>query len=163
MNVCDLEFQGQPSRSRDFFLTFLISSTLKMFRIRHQDRLCIMFTTGDKKGSRKKVFDLDFQGHAIKIEFFSLSPLDSLTPKNIPMRNIFKKFGREGKNPGGVASTPPLGVRRWIFTLGIWGLTTKILNNIFKKVNTANNSEVQFKCLYYTIIGLYLSLLCRLI
>jgi hypothetical protein len=28
-----------------------------------------MFGTGDKKG-HAKVFDLDFQGHAIKIEFF---------------------------------------------------------------------------------------------
>ena len=30
MNVCDLEFQGQPSRSRDFFSTFSISSTSKI-------------------------------------------------------------------------------------------------------------------------------------
>ena len=76
-----------------------------------------MFTTGDKKRSCKKVFDLDFQGHAIKIEFFSLSPLDSLTPKNIPMRNIFKKFGREGKNPGGWYP-PPLGRPKVDFYLG---------------------------------------------
>jgi len=38
------------------------------------------------------------------------------------MRNIFKKFGREGKNPGGVASTPPLGVFGWRNTLGVCGL-----------------------------------------
>ena len=36
----------------------------------------------------------------------SLSPLDSLTPKTY-MRNIFKKFGREGKNPGGWYPPPP--------------------------------------------------------
>ena len=39
------------------------------------------------------------------------------------MRNIFEKFGREGKNPGGVASTPPLGVFGWRNTLGVCGLT----------------------------------------
>ena len=31
INVCDLEFKGQPSRSRKF-LTFLISLTSKMFK-----------------------------------------------------------------------------------------------------------------------------------
>ena len=30
MNVCDLEFQGQPSNSRDFFSIYLISLTSKM-------------------------------------------------------------------------------------------------------------------------------------
>ena len=57
-----------------------------------------------------------------KDRIFFIITVGFLDPENIPMRNIFKKFGREGKNPGGVASTPPLGVRRWIFTLGIWGL-----------------------------------------
>ena len=51
------------------------------------------------------MFDLDFQGHAIKIEFFHYT-VKFLDPENIPMRNIFKKFGREGTNPGGVVSTP---------------------------------------------------------
>ena len=37
------------------------------------------------------------------------------------MRNISEKFGREDQNPGGWYP-PPLGVRRWIFTLGICGL-----------------------------------------
>ena len=52
------------------------------------------------------MFDLDFQGHAIKIEFFIIT-VGFLDPENIPMRNIFEKFGREDQNPGGVVPTPP--------------------------------------------------------
>ena len=59
--------------------------------------------------SCKKVFDLDFQGHAIKIKIFVIT-VGFLDPENIPMRYIFKKFGREGKNPGGLHQPPPLGV-----------------------------------------------------
>ena len=44
--------------------------------------------------------------------------MHGLDPENIPMRNIFKKFGREGKNPGGLYQ-PPLGVFGWRNTLGI--------------------------------------------
>ena len=63
-----------------------------------------MFTTGDKKGHAKKVFDLDFQGHTI---IFFIIPVGFFDPENIPMRNIFKNFGREGKNPGGRGGTHP--------------------------------------------------------
>ena len=38
------------------------------------------------------------------------------------MRDIFEKFPREDQNPGGGGTHPPLGVRRWIFTLGVRGL-----------------------------------------
>ena len=69
------------------------------------------------------MFDLDFQGHAIKLEFFIIT-VGFLDPENIPLRNIFEKFGREGKNPGGVVSTP-LGVFGWRNTLGICGLITQ--------------------------------------
>ena len=34
------------------------------------------------------------------------------------MRNIFKKFGREGKNPGGGGIPPPLGRPKVDFYLG---------------------------------------------
>ena len=34
-----------------------------------------------------------------------------LDPENIPTRNIFKKFGREGKNPGGWFPPP------WAFSV----------------------------------------------
>ena len=80
----------------------------------------------------KKVFDLDFQSHAMKIEFFIITggfldppPL----PENIPMRNISIKFGREGKNPGGWYP-PDLSVFGWRNTLGICGLTTKSLHSL---------------------------------
>ena len=53
-----------------------------------------------------------------KDRIFSLSPLEFLDPKNIPTRNIFKKFEREGKNPGGLHPPPPLGVFGWRKYLG---------------------------------------------
>ena len=50
-----------------------------------------------------KGIDLQFQGHAIKIEHITIGFLD---PENIP-KNIFtKKVGREVRNPVGVATTP---------------------------------------------------------
>ena len=67
--------------------------------------------------SCKKVFDLDFQGHAIKIEFFIIT-VGFLDPENIPMRNIFEKFGREDQNPGGGWYPPPLGRPKVDFYLG---------------------------------------------
>ena len=67
--------------------------------------------------SCKKVFDLDFQGHTIKIEFFHYHRW-FLDPENIPMKNISSKFGREGKNPGGWYP-PHLDVFGWRNTLGI--------------------------------------------
>ena len=42
-----------------------------------------------------------------KDRIFSLSPLDSLTPENIPMRNIFEKFGRKDQNSRGGWYPPP--------------------------------------------------------
>ena len=55
---------------------------------------------------------------------FSLSPLDSLTPKTYPYV-IFSKnsYGKTKIQGGGGGTHPPLGVRRWIFTLGVRGLT----------------------------------------
>ena len=38
---------------------------------------------------------------------FSLSPLDSLTPKTYPYVIFFEKFLREDQNPEGVVPTPP--------------------------------------------------------
>ena len=50
------------------------------------------------------------------------------------MRNIFEKFGREDQNPGGGCGThPPLGVRRWIFTLGICGLRPSGRNSLSRR------------------------------
>ena len=51
------------------------------------------------------------------------------------MRNISEKFGREDQNPGGGGTHPPLGVRRWIFTLGICGLNFAIfMKNEYSKL-----------------------------
>ena len=58
---------------------------------------------------------------------FSLSALDSLTPKTYPWEIFSKNSDGKAKIQGG-GTHPPLGVRRWIFTLGIWGLIT--LQNI---------------------------------
>ena len=52
---------------------------------------------------------------------FSLSPLDSLTPKTYPWEIFLKNSDGKTKIQGG-GTHPPLGVRRWIFTLGICGL-----------------------------------------
>ena len=48
------------------------------------------------------------------------------------MRDIFEKFPREDQNPGGgvVPTPPPLGVRRWIFTLGVRGLKQSPYNDL---------------------------------
>ena len=38
--------------------------------------------------------------------FIFIITVGFLDPENIPMRNIFEKFGQEGKTPGGIVSTP---------------------------------------------------------
>ena len=57
-----------------------------------------------------------------KDRIFSLSPLDSLTPKTYPWKYFWKIRTRRPKSRGVVPTPLPLGVRRWIFTLGICGL-----------------------------------------
>ena len=77
--------------------------------------------------SCKKVFDLDFQGHAIKIEFFHYHRWIPWPRKHTHEKYFWKiRTGRPKSRGGGVVPTPPLGVRRWIFTLGICGL--KLIN-----------------------------------
>ena len=58
---------------------------------------------------------------------FSLSPLDSLTPKTYPYVIFSKNSYGKTKIQGGGTHPPPLVVRRWIFTLGVRGLTTRPL------------------------------------
>ena len=69
MNVRDLEFQGQTVKVTELFLTFLISSTSKMLESTPRSTFYHIYNRRYER-SYKKVFDLDFQGHAIKIEFF---------------------------------------------------------------------------------------------
>ena len=83
-----------------------------------------MFTTGDMKGHAKR-FDLDFQGHAIKIEFFHYHRWIPWPRKHTHEKYFWKiRTGRPKSR--GVVPTPPLGVRRWIFTLGICGLISRL-------------------------------------
>ena len=67
-----------------------------------------------------------------KDRIFSLSPLDFLTPKTYPWEIFLKNLDGKTKIQGGYTN-PPLGVRRWIFTLGIWGLRYFKMNRIFLK------------------------------
>ena len=67
---------------------------------------------------------------------FSLSPLDSLTPKTYPYVIFSKNSYGKTKIQGGVVPTPPLGVRRWIFTLGVRGLMQL---NLVKQLNSVKN------------------------
>ena len=64
-----------------------------------------------------------------KDRIFSLSPLDSLTPKTYPWEIFSKNSDGKAKIQGGGGwYPPPLGVRRWIFILGIWGLKVDLLS-----------------------------------
>ena len=58
------------------------------------------------------MFDLDFQGHAIKNNFFHYHQLDSVTPKTYPLE-IFSKNSDEKAKIQGDGSTHPLG-RFWL-------------------------------------------------
>ena len=98
-NVCDLEFQGQPLRSPWIFSTLLISSTSKMLESTPRSSLCHVYNPRYER-SCKKVFDLDFQGHAMKIEFFHYYCWIPW-PRKHTHEKYFRKIGREGKNPGG--------------------------------------------------------------
>ena len=79
--------------------------------------------------SCKKVFDLDFQGHAIKIEFFHYHRWIPWPRKHTHEKYFWKIRTGRPKSRGGVVPTPPLGVRRWIFTLGICGLKMSIYSD----------------------------------
>ena len=109
MNVCDLEFQGQPWRSHDFLNIFDIYD-LENVRIDTKINIVSCLQPEIRKVMQKGVWPW-FSRSRNKDGIFSLSPLDSLTPKTYPWEilNIFEKFGREGKNPGGGYPPPPLG------------------------------------------------------
>ena len=95
-----------------------------------------MFTTGDKKGHAKSVWPW-FARSCNEDRIFSLSPLDSLTPKTYSWEIFSKNSDGKAKIQGGVL--PPLGVLRWIFTLGIWGLSSAL-------ASTLRSNYRGFKC-----------------
>ena len=118
MNVCDLEFQGQPSRSRNFFNIFDILD-LENVRIDTKIDFVSCLQPEIRKVTQKCVWPW-FSRSCDKDRIFSLSPLDSLTPKTYPWEIFSKNSDGKAKIQGGGCINPPLGVRRWIFTLGIW-------------------------------------------
>ena len=98
----------------------MISSTSKMLESTPRSTLYHVYNRRYER-SCKKVFDLDFQGHAIKKEFFHYHRWIPWPQKHTHEKYFWKIRTGRPKSRGVVP--PPLGVRRWIFTLGICGLT----------------------------------------
>ena len=131
MHVCDLEFQGQPSRSRGLFSTFLIFLTSKMLESTPKINFVSCLPPEIWKVVQKVVWRW-FSRSCNTDGIFFIITVGFLDPENIPMRNISEKFGREDQNPGEEVPTP-LGVRRWIFTLGICGLNAERDEYVYTK------------------------------
>ena len=64
-----------------------------------------------------------------KDRIFSLSRLDSLTPKTYPWEIFSKNSDGKAKIQGVVPT--PLGVRRWIFTLSVWRLKVELRSRFY--------------------------------
>ena len=87
------------------FLTYLISTTSKMLESTPRSTSYHVCNRRYER-SCKKVFDLDFQGHAIKIEFFRYHRWIPWPRKHTHEKDFQKiRTGRQ-KSKGGVASTP---------------------------------------------------------
>ena len=123
-HMCDHKFQGQPSRSHNFFMVIYIHD-LENVRIDTKINFVSCLQLEIKKVMQKDVWPW-FSRSYNKYKNFSLSPLDPLTPKTYPWEIFSKNLDWKAKIQGrGVvpnSSPPPMGVRRWIFTLGIWEL-----------------------------------------
>ena len=82
------------------------------------------------------MFDLDFQGHAIKIELFHYHRWIPW-PRKHTHEKYFQKIRTGRQKSRGVASTPLLGVFGWRNTLGICGLiesSTYIIVEVSRKI-----------------------------
>ena len=118
--IFKVKHQGQVTDFRStvrvtwFFLTYLISSTSKMLESTPRSTSYHVYNRRWER-SCKKVFDLDSQGHAMKIEFFHYHYWIPW-PENIPMRNIFKI--RTGRQKSRGLYQPPLGLFRLAKYLG---------------------------------------------
>ena len=101
--------------------------------------------------SCKTVFGLDFQGHAIKIEFFHYHRWIPW-PRKHTHEKYFQKIRTGRQKSRGVVSTP-LGVFGWRNTLGICGLISQAIFCCHSR--TARNSQ---KCVgnssFLDMIGL---------
>ena len=103
--------------SHMIFLTYLISLTSKM--LESTPRLTSYYVYNRRwERSCKKVFDLDFQGHAMKIEFFHYHRWIPW-PRKHTHEKYFKKFGREKAEIQGGLYQPPLGHLRVKLTFPI--------------------------------------------
>ena len=98
--MCDLEFQDQPSRSHDF-LTYLIFLTSKMLESTLRSTSHHVYNRRWER-SCKKVFDLDFQGHAIKIEFFHYHRWISWPRQTYPWEIFSRNSDGKAKIQGGL-------------------------------------------------------------
>ena len=116
MHVCDLEFQGHE-------FVFNIFDILDLENVRIDTKINFVSCLQPEiwKVMQKGVWPW-FSRSYNKDGIFSLSPLDSLTPKTYPWEIFPKNSDGKTKIQGGVTHPPPPGVRRWIFTLGICGL-----------------------------------------
>ena len=109
MNVCDLDFQGQPFRSRNYFNMFDIID-LENVRIGTKIEFVSCSQPEIRKVMQKGVWPW-FSRSCNKDRICSLSPLVSLTPKTYPWEIFSKNSGGKAKIQG-VVPTP------WAFSVG---------------------------------------------
>ena len=122
MNVCDLELQGQPSRSRDFFSTFSISPTFENVRIDSKIEFVSCLQPEIRKVMQNGVWPW-FSRSCNEDKIVSLSQLESLLRKHTHEKYFLKNSVRKAKiQRGWYNSTHPLGISGWRNTLGVWGL-----------------------------------------
>ena len=104
-NVCDLEFQGQPSRSRDCFQHFWYHiHDIENVRIDTKINFVSRLQPEIWKIMQKGVWPW-FSRSRNKDRIFLLSPLDSLTQKTYPWE-IFSKNSDGKAKIQGMVSTP---------------------------------------------------------
>ena len=130
MNVCYLEFQGQPSRSRDFFNIFDILD-LENVRIDTKIDFVSCLQPEIRKVTQKGVWPW-FSRSCDKDRIFSLSPLDSLTPKTYPWEIFSKNSDGKAKIQGGGCINPPWASEGG-FLLGHLRVNIIIKTNIIKQ------------------------------
>ena len=101
ITVCidDLDFEGQPSRSRDLFWFFWDPWPRKC-QNRHQDQLCIIITSlvmkGQFEGSLTSNFKVIRQGHVIHFNIFEFYDLNynEIDTKLIVLSHLHQKISR---------------------------------------------------------------------
>ena len=100
-----------------FFFTYSISPTSKMIRIDTKINFVSCLQPEIRKVMQKGVWPW-FSRSCNKDRIFSLSPLDSLTPKTYPWEIFSKNSDGKAKIQGGLHQPPPLGRFRLAKYLG---------------------------------------------